>query len=140
MFPVPPPDRLVPRPLPRRSSSGRAGSWGEVILSLGAVPLPFISGIAGAYLIGGLARALWPWLTIPGGLLGLVLGLVLTMALLERSMVLRGIIEAAFYSSVAFVFSRGRDEAGLSPSWILAGTVAALFLISTFAVWRRSGK
>src|SRR5260370_22421634 len=98
MFPVPPPDRLVPRPLPRRSGSGGAGSWGEVILSLGAVPLPFISGIAGAYLIGGLARALWPWLTIPGGLLGLVLGLVLTMAMLERSMVLRGIIEAAFYS------------------------------------------
>jgi hypothetical protein len=140
MFPIPPPDRLVPRPLGQRSGSSRAGSWGEVILSLGAVPLPFISGIAGAYLVGDWARTWQHWLTIPGGLVGLVLGLVLAMTLLEQSMVLRGVIEAAFYSTAAFVLSGGLDLADPSPSWTLGGAVAALFLISTFAAWRSKRK
>jgi len=140
MIPIPPPDRLVPRPLGGRNGSGRAGSWGEVIVSIGAVPLPFISGIVGAYLLGDWASTWQHWLMIPGGIVGLVLGLVLAMTLLEQSAVLRGIIEAAFYSTAAFVFSGGLDRADPGPSWALAGSIAAVFLIATFAAWRSKRK
>ena len=80
------------------------------------------------------------WGYAPGGIVGLVLGLFLAMTLLEQSAVLRGIIEAAFYSTAAFVFSGGMERPDPSPSWALAGSIAAVFLIATFAAWRSTRK
>jgi cytochrome c biogenesis protein CcdA len=136
MFPIPPPDRLIPRSLRSQSSAGRPTSLGEGILILGAFPLIFISAIAGAFLAGSFAGALWHWLAIPAGILGLIFGFALATTLLGHPTILCGVIEAAFYSYITFLFSGGRDRADPTPSWIFAGIVAAVFLGATFSAWK----
>jgi hypothetical protein len=138
MFPIPPPDRLIPRTLRSQSGSGRADSLGEGILILGAFPLIFISAIAGAYLASSLAGALWHWLAIPAGILGLIFGFALSTTLLGNPTILCGLIEATFYSCITYLFSGGRDRADPTPSWILAAIVAAVFLGATFSAWKKN--
>lgn len=137
MFPIPTPDRLLPRPLRSQRRSGGSDSLAEGILALGAYPLIIAGVLAGALLAGSSAGALWRWLVYPAGFLGGVLGFAIAITLLQPT-VLCGIIEAVAYSCMTFVLSGGRDRADPSPSLISAGIVAAVFLGVTFAAWRRN--
>jgi len=126
MFPIPDPSRLIPRPAPPSTYSGRR-SRGEDLLALGGIPLVFVS----AYLGGALGAAISPWLLIPAG----IVGLSIALAIMEYTLVC-GLVEAALYGTVAFFFSGGADSANPTPHLMFAGVVVVVFLWSTYSAWQ----
>jgi hypothetical protein len=129
--PIPIPDwtRLRPQKIPPSGGSGGSnkGEFSGCLLELGSIPVAAAGAIAG--FVG--ARAVLPWLAIPGG----VIGLIAAAAILRRT-ILGGVAQATFYAFVTFIFTGGRDRADPTPSLVMASVAAALFLSATYSRWK----
>lgn len=130
MIPLPDPWRLFPH----KSPSSREPALGSASLAGGLLTLGAFGVLVAVTLGGGsFAYTLSPWLSIPAGVLCFGLG----MAVFDRApLILLGIIEALFYSYVAFLGSGGFDRPDPAYSWIYSGIAAAVFLWAAFSIWR----
>jgi hypothetical protein len=137
MFPIPTPDRLIPRfqnpsartsgPQDERSLLAKAG---EGLFFLGIVGL----FVAAAMICGYLASIISVWLAIPGG----IFGLWVTAKIVRNLRPLTVVLEALLYGVlVASMQITGADPTEFSIHWVAGALVGALFLWAGFSTLKR---